>query len=46
MGLMTGSGKEPLEECMATHSNILAGKIHGQRILRAAVHRVAKNQTC
>ena len=34
--------KDPLEEEMATHSSILAGKSHGQRSL-ATVHSVAKS---
>ena len=36
--------KDPLEEEMATHSSILAGKSHGQRSL-ATVHGVAKSWT-
>ena len=35
--------EDPLEEGMATHSSILAWRIHGQRSLEATVHRVAKS---
>ena len=38
-------GKESEKEWMATHFNILAWKIHGQRSLSAAAHGVAKNWT-
>ena len=34
--------EDPLEKEMATHSNILPGKSHGQG--RAAVHGVAKSR--
>ena len=35
-----------LEEGMATHSSILAGKSHGQRSLAGyIVHRISKSQT-
>ena len=38
--------EDPLQEGMATHSSILLlGKFHGQRGLRATVHKVAKSQT-
>ena len=38
--------EEPLEECMATHSSILAWRISIDRgAWRAIVHRVAKSQT-
>jgi len=38
--------EDPLEEGMATHSSILAWRIHMDRgAWRAAVHRVAKSQT-
>ena len=43
-GLITGS-RISLEKEMATHSSILAGESHGQRTLRATVHRVAKGRT-
>ena len=33
MGLIPGLGRPPLEEEIATRSNILAGKFHGQRSL-------------
>ena len=42
-GLILGLGS--LEKEMATHSSILAGESHGQRTLRATVHRVAKGRT-
>ena len=32
-GSITGSGRPPLEQGMATHSRILAWRIHGQRSL-------------
>ena len=37
----------PLEECLATHSNILAWRVpwHGQRNLAATVHGVTKRRT-
>ena len=36
----------PLEEGMATHSSILAGKFHGQRSLAGyTVHGLMKSQT-
>ena len=34
--------EDPLEEEMATHSSILAGKSHGQRSLGATVHGVTR----
>ena len=34
--------EEPLEKEMATHSRILAGRIHGQRGLSGYSHRVEK----
>ena len=37
--------EDPLKEQRATHSSILAGKIHGQRSLWAAVHRVTESRT-
>ena len=37
--------EDPLEEGMATTSVFLPGESHGQKSLRATVHRVAKNQT-
>ena len=38
--------EDPLEEGMATHSSILAWRIHMDRgALQATVHRVAKSQT-
>ena len=38
--------EEPLEECMATHSSILAWRISIDRgAWRATVHGVAKSQT-
>ena len=38
--------EEPLEEVMATHSSILAWRIHMDRgAWRAAVHEVSKSQT-
>ena len=39
------SWEDPLEKGKATHSSILAGKIHGQRSLWAAVHRVTESRT-
>ena len=39
-GIEDGGQEDPLEEEMATHSRILAWKIHGQRSL-ATVHGVA-----
>ena len=39
-------GEDPLEECMATHSSILAWKIPMDRgAWQATVHRVAMSQT-
>ena len=35
----------PLEKKMATHSSILAWRIHGQRPWQATVHGVTKSQT-
>ena len=38
--------EEPLEECMATHSSILAWQISmDRRAWQATVHGVKKNQT-
>ena len=37
--------EDPLKEQTATHCSILAGKIHGQRSLWAAVHRVTESRT-
>ena len=37
--------EDALEKEMATHSSILAGEFHEQRILQAIVHMVAKSQT-
>ena len=38
--------EDPLEEGMATHSSILAWRIHVDRgAWRATVHRVTKSQT-
>ena len=34
--------EDPLEKEMATHSNILAWEIHGERNLVASVHRITK----
>ena len=34
--------EDPLEEEMATHSSVLARKIHGQRSLVDCIHGVAK----
>ena len=39
------SRKDPLEEGMATHSSILAGKFMDRGAWRATVHRVTKSQT-
>ena len=35
----------PLEEGMATHSSILAWRIHGQKSLVGTAHGVAKSRT-
>ena len=37
--------EDPLKEQMATHSSVLAGKIHRQRSLWPAVHRVTESWT-
>ena len=38
--------EDPLGKGMATHSPVfLPGEVHGQRSLRATVHKVAKSQT-
>ena len=37
--------KFPLEKGMATHSSILAWRIHGQRSLVPTVHGVTEGQT-
>ena len=37
--------EDPLKEQMATHSSVLAGKIHWQRSLWPAVHRVTESWT-
>ena len=39
---MQETWEEPLEEEMATYSNILPGISHGQRSLAATVHRDAR----
>jgi len=36
--------EDPLEKGMSTHSSILAGEFHEQRILQAIVHMVAKSR--
>ena len=38
-------GEDLLEDEMATHSSILAGKSHRQRSLVATVHGVTKSRT-
>ena len=35
--------EDPLEECMATHSNILARESHGQKRLEGYGHRVTES---
>ena len=42
MGIQSLGREDPLEEEMATHSSILAGKSHRQKAWRAIVHGVAK----
>ena len=38
--------EDPLEKRLATHSSILAGKFHGQRILAGyTVHEISKSWT-
>ena len=41
----TSNRKDPLEKGMATHSSVLAWRIHGQRSLWATVHGVTKSRT-
>ena len=36
--------EDPLEEVMATHSSVLAWKLHGQRSLAATAHRVTQSR--
>ena len=35
--------EDPLEEEMATHSSVLAWRIHGQRRLEGAIHGAAES---
>ena len=45
VGFIPGSGRDPLEKEMATHSSILAGEFHGQRSLADYSSWVAKSLT-
>ena len=38
-------GEDPLEKGMATHSSILAWRIHGQMSLLGYIHGVSKSRT-